>query len=298
VALRLAAHSIRPALFTAFLAPATITGFARAETSAALEAQAAYTAGRFDEARALWTPLAEAGDPAAAFSLGVLYDIGQGVPADPATAFYWYRRAADAGHSAAEFNVAVMEDSGQIGPRNITEAAVWYGRAAARGNHRAEYNLGLLYAAGDGVPRNPDLALAWYRAAAVAIPAAAARLTALQNARPRPAPDAAGAPLVPAETSSPPDGTTILAWPNPTAVELVWTAAAQPSPSHFFVEVMALAPSGPGETVFADFVETSAILVPLSSAPASYAWRVYTVGKVTAHYAVGSWARFTVAARD
>ena len=41
--------------------------------------QSAYAAGRFVEALRIWRPLAESGDPRAAFGLGLLYDLGEGV---------------------------------------------------------------------------------------------------------------------------------------------------------------------------------------------------------------------------
>jgi TPR repeat protein len=103
--------------------------------------QRAYDAGRFEEARSTWAPLAEAGDPEAQAGLGLLYDLGQGVPRDAAKAYSWYKRAADAGLARALFNVAVMHDSGTGVPRDTAQAATWYARAAARGHGRAQYNL-------------------------------------------------------------------------------------------------------------------------------------------------------------
>ena len=132
------------------------------------DARRAFDAGRFDEARHLWLPLAAAGDAEAALDLGLLYDLGRGVPQDSSMAYRWYRQAAEAGLAQAAFNVAVMLDSGAGVPRDGAEAALWYARAAAGGYHRAQYALAQLYAAGDGVPRNLATAEAWYRAAAAA----------------------------------------------------------------------------------------------------------------------------------
>jgi TPR repeat protein len=130
-----------------------------AEQSLSSEAgQSAYAAGRFIDALRIWRPLAEGGDPRAAYGLGLLYDLGQGVGQDAAAAFVWYRRAAEAEFVLAEFNVAVMCDSGLGRPRDPAEAALWYPSAAAHGNGRAEYNLAQLYQAGEGVPLNPSMA--------------------------------------------------------------------------------------------------------------------------------------------
>ncbi|MGH7842617.1 MAG: sel1 repeat family protein, partial [Candidatus Binataceae bacterium] len=46
------------------------------------DARRAFDAGRFDEAFYLWLPLAAAGDGEAALNLGLLYDLGRGVPQD------------------------------------------------------------------------------------------------------------------------------------------------------------------------------------------------------------------------
>ncbi len=130
------------------------------------DGQQAFDTGHFSEALAAWSPLAAEGDPKAELGLGVLYDLGDGVAQDAATALRWYRKAADAGLPDAELNVAVMYDSGRGTPRDAAAAAQWYARAAAHHDHRAEYDLAQLYAAGDGVPKNGTVAEAWLRAAA------------------------------------------------------------------------------------------------------------------------------------
>ncbi len=144
-------------------------------------AQGAYAAGQFEEARRLWAPGAEAGDSRAQLGLASLYDLGQGVARNPATAYRWYRRAAEAGVAVAEFNVAVMRDTGDGVPRDTADAALWYARAAAHGNRRAQYNLGQLYAAGDGVPRNADQAEMWFRDAAADLSAAVEKLATMRR---------------------------------------------------------------------------------------------------------------------
>ena len=126
------------------------TGQAAAETGAEAFATRDFTA-----AAELWRKEAAAGSARAKFGLGLLSDLGLGVPRDAAKALRWYLEAADEGVSDAQFNVAVMLDAGTGVPRDVGAAAVWYGRAAANGHHRAQYNLGLLYEAGEAVPRNP-----------------------------------------------------------------------------------------------------------------------------------------------
>ncbi len=265
------------------------------------EAQRAYEAGRYDVARQLWEPPAEAGDPAAQLGLGSLYDLGKGVPRDPVIAYRWYRRAAVAGSATAEFNVAAMCDTGDGVPRNAAEAALWYGRAAAHGNRRAQYNLGQLYAAGDGVPRNPDQAQAWFRVAAVELPAAAERLASMRRAgseaRRSPAPADATRPLEAAQPVTPADGDVIPVAASASnaagTVELVWVSPAQPVPVRFFVQLLALDPVEPRE-VFATYLDETATLATVDRVPGRYAWRVYAVGRTLGRYAPSEWNEFQV----
>jgi TPR repeat protein len=257
------------------------------------DARRAFDAGRFDEARHLWMARAAAGDAEAALNLGLLYDLGRGVPQNSLMAFSWYLQAAEAGLAQAAFNVAVMLDSGAV-PRDGAEAALWYARAAAAGYHRAQYALAQLYAAGDGVPRNPATAEAWCRAAARGgLGAASARLPALMRAG--------------RGTASPPPGDLSLVRPvpvapvdavlptgqNPSQVALVWNTPEQPVPVEYYVELRALDTSGSRE-VAASYVETSATLVELPGASQLYAWRVYAVARSGAHYATSSWNSFLI----
>lgn len=264
-----------------------------------LDGRRAYDADRFEEARRIWMPLAEANDGEAQLGLGLLYDLGQGVPKDPAAAYGWYRRAAGAGLAQGQFNVAVMRDSGVGVARDTAEAATWYAKAAARGHARARYNLAQLYAAGDGVPRNPALARAWYRAAAQSgLTAAAGKLAGLGRAEARPgaspAPAGGADGPMPATPIAPTGGAVIDAEDEPATVELVWTALAQAAPVRFFVQVLALEGEDTSE-VFTGYVDESATLARL--APASYAWRVYAVAPGMPRYTVGDWRRFRVGRR-
>jgi Sel1 repeat len=258
------------------------------------DARRAFDAGRFEVARHLWLPLAAAGDAEAALDLGLLYDLGRGVPQDSSTAYRWYRQAAKAGLAQAAFNVAVLLDSGAGVPRDGAEAALWYARAAAGGYPRAQYALAQLYAAGDGVPRNPATAEAWYRAAARGgLGAASARLSALLR------PERAAASPPPGDLSPvrpvpvAPVDAVLPAGQNPSKVALVWNTPEQPVPVEYYVELRALDASGPRE-VSASYVETSATLVELPGAPQLYAWRVYAVARSGAHYASSAWNSFSI----
>jgi hypothetical protein len=256
--------------------------------------QSAYAASRFIDALRIWRPRAEQGDARAAFGLGLLYDLGEGVGQDAAAAYSWYRRAAEDGHVLAEFNIAVLCDSGTGTARNPTEAALWYARAAAHGYARAEYDLAQLYQAGEGVPRNLDMAATWYAAAAGhGLSAAALKLASLREERRQPTVSLAAtnptlAPAVP--TGAP------VASASGTGksfqIELSWAAPPQPVPVEFFVQVLAL-DTGAAHRVFTSFSKQSSVLVPLPRVPADYAWRIYTVAASVPDYAPSAWSYFS-----
>jgi hypothetical protein len=246
----------------------------------------AFDAGHYTDARQLWSDAARAGNAQAAFNLGLLYDLGDGVPSSATTAVHWYRRAAESGLGAAAFNVGVMYDSGRGVPLDRAKAAIWYARAAALGEARAAFNLGQLYEDGDGVAKNLDAAKAWYGVAAAAIPEAAWKGSALAAHHP---PAVAGA-LVPPLPEWPATGTAVsLSGPHP-AIQLVWTAPVQPHPVTYFVELQARE-NGRYSEVAASYVTTTAVSVALPNA-VRFAWRVYAVAADGSSYVAGPWSLF------
>jgi len=251
----------------------------------------AYASGDIGRARGLWLPLAQAGDPEAAFRLGLLADLGEGVPEDAAAAYRWFRRAAEAGYAAAEFNVAVMKDSGRGTPQDTAGAAEWYARAAARGNRRAQYNLALLYTDGDGVSRNPAVARAWFRlAAASGLPAAAEKLGALGADRlPSDRLKLSGT-LHPVLPIAPRAGSVITSGGD-AFVEIVWSAPAEDLPVRYFLQVVTR--DGIEHEVHAKYLDVTSTLVRLDAGHHAYAWRVYTVSPRSASYTVSPWTSFS-----
>jgi hypothetical protein len=253
------------------------------------DGNAAFDAGRYSDARLAWSAAAGAGNAEAAFDIGLLYDLGEGVPESAATAFQWFRRAAEAGLGAAAFNVGVMYDSGRGTPMDRTKAALWYARAATLGEARGAFNLGQLYQYGEGVPHNTAAAIAWYHQAA-AIPEAAVKASALAAQHPT----GSAGPLVPPMPSWPVGGRAItLAGPDP-AVQLVWTAPVEPHPVRYFVELQARQ-NGKFNEVSASYVTTSAIAVTLPGDAGDFAWRVYAVAADGSGYAPSPWTRFDTA---
>lgn len=271
------------------LLTSTAVALPASEVQQASQAQSAYEAGNYTQARELWLPLANAGNAEAAFRLGLLDDLGEGTPEDTAAAYRWYLRAAEAGHAQAEFNVAVMRDSGRGTVRDMATAAAWYSRAAARGNHRAQYNLALLYSDGDGVPRNQAVARAWFRLAASGLPAAAQKLRAPEiEASPADQKDRTLRSAIPV---TPPSGTAILSDADG-AIEIVWSAPAQVAPVRYFLQVIVRG-EGSQREIYAAYLDVTAVVVKLDRTEHAYAWRVFTVSPSSASYSVSSWTPFT-----
>jgi hypothetical protein len=262
-----------------------------ARASSLDEGNAAFDAGRYAVALRAWSAAAQAGDATAAFDIGLLNDLGDGVPENATTAFQWYRRAAEAGLAAGQFNVGVMYDSGRGVPCDRAEAALWYARAAAQGHPRAAFNLGQLYETGDGVPRNPAVAAAWYAVAGPAIPVAAGRAETLAALPPA---AATAAPLVPPVPVWPRAGAAV-PLPDQTAMtELVWAAPPEPRGVHYFVELRALR-NGSYAEVATTLAGTSAAVVALT-ADHDFAWRVYAVADDGSSYVPSGWSLFDTGA--
>lgn len=90
------------------------------------------------------------GDAIGANNLGVIYEEGRGVPADPALAMTFYLQAVEKGYAPAQCAVGrLCEKCSQY-----KQAENWYQKAAAQKNVTAMNNLGVLY--GEGYLGTPD----------------------------------------------------------------------------------------------------------------------------------------------
>ena len=150
-----------------------------------------------DAAERCFRRLAEGGDPAAQWWLGVSYQYGVGAPKDRKNALRWFRQAARQGNARAQESLRAMEDSAAGGEdpeklqiaaeqgsaqaqyrlgcrywngdgveRDERQAADWFDRAARQGLAPAQRMLGRCYEQGRGVERDARQAAAWYRWAA------------------------------------------------------------------------------------------------------------------------------------
>ncbi len=111
--------------------------------------------------------LAEQGDVAAQFKLGLIYYRGQGVRPDYQEALNWFKKAALQGHALSQYNAGYMNEKGEGTPQDYVEAAKYYRQAAEQGNQLAQFNLGYMYEKGQGVLVDEVQALKWYNLAAV-----------------------------------------------------------------------------------------------------------------------------------
>jgi uncharacterized protein len=98
---------------------------------------AAYKKGDYATALRLLGPLAEEGNVAAQFNLGLMYQLSQGVPQDNEAATSWYRNAAEQGLAEARYNLGVMYANGEGVPQDFAAAHMWFNLAAASRNKNA-----------------------------------------------------------------------------------------------------------------------------------------------------------------
>jgi TPR repeat protein len=127
----------------------------------------AFRAGQPERARDIWLPLAEAGDAAAQYSLGKLFEQGEApVAQDLAAAVRWYREAAAQHLPAAQNNLALMYAKGRGVEADPGRAIELWSAASEQGYPWAQYNLGLAYFRGQGVPKEERQAAVWFRKAA------------------------------------------------------------------------------------------------------------------------------------
>ena len=92
----------------------------------------------------LFLRLAAKGDAEAQFSLGVLYDLGNGVPQNYKKALKWYRLSAEQGDVDAQNNLGLMYYEGKGVQQDNKEAVKWWRLAAGQRDEYAQYNLAMM----------------------------------------------------------------------------------------------------------------------------------------------------------
>lgn len=125
---------------------------------------------------------AQAGNPAAMYNIGQMYELGRGTEPNPDLAVQWYKRAIQKGQNDARAHLGAMYFDGSGVKRNLHEALKLLKPAAKQDSPTAQYYLGRMYEQGKGVRRNIPQAIYWYKQAANnGYYLAADRLKALQN---------------------------------------------------------------------------------------------------------------------
>ena len=109
--------------------------------------------------------LADDNDASGQYGLGIMYDLGEGVPQSAEQAAKWYQLSAEQGHADAQNNLGVMYEEGEGVPRNYDEAMRWYRRAAESGNKDAPNNIGVIYMSGVGAIKDYVKAYMWFSVA-------------------------------------------------------------------------------------------------------------------------------------
>ncbi|CAM2883439.1 tetratricopeptide repeat protein [Legionella worsleiensis] len=151
-----------------------------------------------NQAKEIYTKLAEKGDQYAQLKLAYILDKGLGSAANPVAAQRWYQASAEQGNPEAQFLLGQFYQLGAMGQPDYAQAKLWYAKAATRlskaqvalgflyetvddnyaealksyeaashqGDPIGDYNLALLYEYGKGIPVDYQKAKALFTAAA------------------------------------------------------------------------------------------------------------------------------------
>ena len=98
------------------------------------EVEAALAADDFRKALAAARPLAHAGNPQAAYTIGLLTLNGKGTRQSASEAYRWFRRAAVDGHADAQLYLGRLAMTGQGTGLDFVEAYVWFTLAVENGS--------------------------------------------------------------------------------------------------------------------------------------------------------------------
>lgn len=153
---------------------------------------------KMNQAKQIYTGLAEKGDQDAQLKLAYMVDKGLGTTPDPTAAQHWYTASAEQGNPVAQYLLGQFYQLGVLGQPDYTLAKEWYQKAASKlskasvalgfidetvddnyadalkayeqaaasGDVLGEYNLALMYAYGKGVPVNYEKANSLFTKAA------------------------------------------------------------------------------------------------------------------------------------
>ena len=110
---------------------------------------------------------ADQGNAEAQYNLGVLYNLGQGVPQNHAEAARWYRMAADQGNARAQNNLgADVRSAARACLRTTPRRRAGIAEPPSRAMRTRKPASARLYDRGKGVSQNYAEAVRWFRRAA------------------------------------------------------------------------------------------------------------------------------------
>lgn len=95
----------------------------------------------FETAAKEWRRAADEGDARAQYSLGFLYQMGDGVTRDYDKAIHYYEMAAERGHSGAQVALGNLCRMGLGMARDYVTAYMWFSIAAAGGHSMGPRNV-------------------------------------------------------------------------------------------------------------------------------------------------------------
>jgi TPR repeat protein len=107
---------------------------ARAEEDAFDKAIHVYGCADYPKAFAMVVPLAEGGHALAQYQMGLMLEQGQGIDANLAEAYKWYKKAADQGIADAYFALGQIYHRGVVVPKDAIQAFVAFDIAASLGH--------------------------------------------------------------------------------------------------------------------------------------------------------------------
>jgi len=100
----------------------------------------AYLNGDYSTAIEICKPLAEQGDMTSQYSLGWMYEEGQGVPQDYKEAVKWYSKSAEQGGTHAQTALGIIYAKGLGVLQDYVQAYAWWNIASSQGNEIAKKN--------------------------------------------------------------------------------------------------------------------------------------------------------------
>lgn len=150
---------MRPFLFLLALLPALAA--APAVANPLEDALRAHDEGRYEEARALLLPLAEAGNVDAQNRLSHMNWYGEGAPSDYEAAEFWSRKAAAQGSAAAHFDIGAHYYTGTGVEKDVEQAFEWQLKSAELGDPEGARNVSKFYELGIGTAADPLKSVYW-----------------------------------------------------------------------------------------------------------------------------------------